>query len=141
MPRVAPNYFSVKGNRITFSAEEKADFQRDIGKVSADLLAELFKSRGYKKLSDEQKVEATAKIYGFATAKAKSEWEYDYDLLSAMSGEKQNGDPILTKDMYKRLNQKARQHIAEEYFLSNAEIRYSDNVEKLIEYYIGQVKK
>lgn len=141
IPRVAPKYFSVKGNKIIFTAEEKADFQRRIGGLSSEMLSAFFSSSQYNSLSDETKVDVIEEIYSYALAKAKSEREYDYKLLSAMKGERKNGEPLLTKEMYERLNKEARAYIAEEYFLSNAEMRYSKNTERLIEYYINQAKK
>ncbi len=140
IPRTAPNYFTVKGNKMIFTPEEKADFQRNTGKYSAELLGQLFDSQEYTKLSDDEKVAAISKIYQFAYDKVKSERKYDYDTLSAMVGEKKNGDPILTKSVYSKMREQDLEELAQEYFLSKAEMRFLDDYDKLIQYYINQVK-
>lgn len=141
MPRTAPNYLTVKGNKVTFSPEEKAEFQRDMGRSSAEMLAILFDDSEYKKLSDNEKADVVSKIYEFAYAKSKSAIKYDYETLSAMAGEKKNGDPVLSESDYKKLPEKARQIIAQEYFLSKAEVRYIDNYNMLIQSFIKKVKE
>ncbi len=141
MPRVAPNYIEVKGNRITFASEEKADFQRAMGDRSVQMLAQLFDSKEYSNLTDTQKVEVVGKIYSYAYARAKSELEYNFETLSAMEGNNKNGQPILTKEKYEKLPEKARKQLAEEYFLSTAEVKYMDDYKKLVEHYIRQAKE
>lgn len=140
IPRTAPNYFTVKGNKIIFTPEEKADFQRNTGKYSAELLGQLFDSQEYTKLSDDEKATVISKIYQFAYDKVKSERKYDYDTLSAMVGKKKNGEPILTKSVYSKLREQDLEELAQEYFLSRAEMRYINDYEKLIQYYINQAK-
>lgn len=141
IPRTAPNYFTVKGNKVILTPDEKADFQRSIGKKSAKLLGKLFDNNYYSKLSDKEKVAVVGKIYQFAYAKTKSEREYDYETLSAMVGEYKSGKPMLTKDEYKNLPKKAREMLAQEYFLSKAEMCRMDNYDELIEYYIKQARE
>ncbi len=141
IPRTAPNYFTVKGTKVAFTPEEKAEFQRNIGKRSAEMLGQLFDSKEYTNLSDEEKVTVISKIYQFAYDKAKSERKYDYDTLSAMVGEKKNGDPILTKSVYGRLSEEDKEELAQEYFLSKTEMRYINNYDRLIQYYIKQAKE
>lgn len=140
MPRVAPNDFSVKGNKIVFSPEEKADFQRRIGSLSSELLSEFFSGSEYEELSDEEKIDVVSDIYSYATARAKAELDYDYEILSAMVGKKKDKSPILTKEKYDGLNDKARKYLAEDYFLSKKEMKYIDDAEKLVEYYIERAK-
>lgn len=141
MPRVAPYYVEAKDKRYNFSAEERNDFQRISGNVTNDILEKAFATKEYTELSDEKKIKLISKVYGFATAYAKAELEYDYEMLSAMVGEYKNGNPILTEEKYKKLSDDARKLLAQEYFLSKTEIRYDDNYDALIRYYINQVKK
>lgn len=140
MPRVAPNDFSVKGNKIIFSPEEKADFQRRIGSLSSELLSEFFSNSKYEELSDEEKIDVVSDIYSYATARAKAELDYDYEILSAMVGKKKDKSPILTREKYDELNDKARKYLAEDYFLSEKEMKYIDDAEKLVEYYIERAE-
>lgn len=141
IPRTAPNYITVKGTKIEFSPEEKADFQRNIGTRSAKMLGQLFDNEEYNKLSDDEKVDVVKNIYQFAYDKAKSEREYNYKTLSAMVGEKKNGEPILTEEKYNKLPRKAKELLVQEYFLSKTEVKYIDIPEKLIQYYITQAKE
>ena len=135
MPRMAPNYFERKGIRINFTAEEKADFQRAMGDRSVQMLAQLFDSKEYKKLTDKQKVKIVSDIYSYSDARAKSELEYDFETLSVFMGENKNGDPILTKEKYDKMTDESRKKLVVELFLTNAEIKRLDDYEKLVEYY------
>ncbi len=141
IPRTAPNYITVKGTKFEFTPEEKADFQRNIGTRSAKMLGQLFDDKEYNKLSDDEKVDVIKNIYQFAYDKAKSEREYNYKTLSAMVGEKKNGEPILTEERYNKLPSEARELLAQEFFLSKTEVKYIDNPERLIQYYIKQAKE
>lgn len=140
IPRTAPNYFTVKGNKITFTPEEKAEFQRNIGKRSAEMLGSLFDNKEYNNLSDDEKVSVIKDIYQFAYDKAKTEREYDYKTVSAMVGE-YNGKPILTEEKYNDLTDSAKEYIVQEYFLSRTEVKYMDNYDRLINHYIKQAKE
>lgn len=140
MPRVAPYSITVKKKSRPLSVEEKNDFQRISGNTVSEIFEVAIKKDEYKKLSDEEKVEFVKKVIDFSVAYAKSNLEYDYEILSSMVGEKKNGEPILKESVYNRLPEDARKQLAEEYFLSKAEMRYLDDYDKLIRHYISQVK-
>lgn len=140
MPKVAPYSITVKGITKSFTIDEKNDFQRITGTTTSDILEIAIKAEGYKKLSDEQKIDFINNVYDFATKKAKSSFEYDYKTLSFMVGEYNNGQPILTEDNYNKLPEEAREMLAQEYFFTKSEIRYIENYEALIKYYISKIK-
>lgn len=141
MPRVAPYYFSVKGEKIVFNAEERAEFQRQIGTTSVNILEKMFSSDDYKKLSDEEKVKAVSKVYEYSTAKFKSEYAYDYETLSAMEGEDKQGNPLLSKARYEKIGKDGRRILAQECFLSKEERACKGDYEKLAKLFIRKADK
>ena len=58
-----------------------------------------------------------------------------------MVGEKSNGEPILTKSVYNKMHDEDLEELAQEYFLSKKEMHFIDDYEKLIQYYIRQIKE
>ena len=141
MPRMSPNYFTLKGKRINFTTEEKAKIQRAMGDRSVQMLAALFDSKEYQKLDNKQKVDVVEKIYDYSWARAKSELEYDFETLTVFMGENKNGDPILTKKQYDRMSESTIQKMVENIFLSNAEVKRLDDYDELVKYWINQAKK
>lgn len=141
MPRMSPNYFTLKGKRINFTTEEKAKIQRAMGDRSVQMLAVLFDSKEYQKLDNKQKVDVVEKIYDYSWARAKSELEYDFETLTVFMGENKNGDPILTKKQYDRMSESTIQKMVENIFLSNAEVKRLDDYDELVKYWINQAKK
>jgi hypothetical protein len=114
-----------------------------MGSTSVDMLDKAFKSKEFKQLSDEEKVKVIGKIYGYATKQAKIDFlvsNYDYELLASLSGENDDGDPILTKEMYKKMNSKAKKHIIEDYFLSKNEMGFK-TLDDAVDYYITKAKE
>ena len=143
MPRVAPYKITVKGQTYNFTVEQRNDFQREMGNTSVDMLDKAFKSKEFKQLSDEEKVKVINKIYDYATKQAKIDFlasNYDYELLASLSGENDDGDPILTKEMYKKMNSKAKKHIIEDYFLSKNEMGFK-SLDDAVDYYITKTKE
>ena len=140
MPKVAPNYISVKGNKITFTPDKKMEYQSFIGKISAEILDKMFRMSEYNSLSEEQKADAVKEVYNYATARAKCELEYDYDMLSAMEGTTQSGTPYLTKAKYNSLSEGARKQMVKEYFLTKAERLLKDDSENAAKYFIKRAK-
>jgi hypothetical protein len=143
IPNTAPNYFTVKGTKISFTAEEKANYQRSLGKTSFEILDKMLNSSEYKKLSESEKAEAVKKVYDYATKKAKADFKYnyDYELLSEMVGKDKSGKPILTEEKYNRLDDKAKQILINEYYLSDEQIKCKGDVEKLAELFIKKAKE
>lgn len=141
MPRVAPYSVTVKGINKNFTPDEKNDFQRISGSTSADILEIAFKLEKYKKLADEQKIKFIKMVYDFSVAIAKSNIEYDYTTLSAMVGKLANGDEILSETDYKKLPQEAREMLAQQYFLTKSEIKYVNDYEGLVDYYLRKLNK
>lgn len=142
-PRVSPNDFTVKGTKITFTAEQKAQFQREVGQTSVEILDKMLKSAEYNNLDDKEKIKAIKKVYDYATAKAKANFKYDYDyeLLSKMVGENKNGTPILSEEKYKKLDDKAKQILINEYYMSDYQVKAKGNVDKLIKEFIKRSKE
>ncbi|MBO5321703.1 MAG: hypothetical protein J6B22_03740 [Clostridia bacterium] len=140
MPRMAPNYFERSGVRINLTPEEKANFQRSMGDRSVQMLVQLFNSKEYTNLTDQQKVDIVSKIYSYSYARAKSEYDYDFETLSDILGENEDGEPILTKERYDRMSDENKKKVIEELFLSKTEIKYLDDYKKLVDYYIRKAE-
>jgi hypothetical protein len=137
IPPVVQNSFTVKGVKVTFTPEEKAEFQKKVGKLSADILEEMFDSDEYKKLDDEQKTKAVKAVYSYAVDKAKTELDiFDYDLVKEMEGKKSNGEYILTKDRWNRIGRKGQQILIDEYFLTKKQRATKGDTKKLAEMFI-----
>ena len=72
--------FMVDGEMKYLTADEYTAFAKTVGQTRRDLLDRLMKQPGYKRLSDEQKAQAVASVYEYATGKGKmevSKWKPD----------------------------------------------------------------
>ncbi len=141
MPHAAPNYITVKGNKIQFNGSQKMDYQRIMGTTSAEILSKMLSSAEFKKLDDSQKVKAVSEVYAYSTAIAKSSLEYDYATLSAMVGNNSNGVAILKEDAYNRLGKQGTKRLAKEYFLTKTELNLGDNAEKIAAFFIKKSRQ
>jgi hypothetical protein len=143
LPKVAPDSYTVGGKKITLTGEDKNNFQRSMGQKSVELLEVLFDSNEYKKLNDEQKAKAISDVYDYAYKKAKADYDidYDYETMSKIVGEKKNGEPILTKTQYDKLDKKAKQILVSEYILSKELRSCKDDAKKLVELFIKKAKQ
>ena len=137
LPKTAPNSLTVAKHNITFSVEEKAEFQRKIGKTSVELLDKLFDSKDFENLTDEQKVKVVKKVYDYAYDKAKTTLDYDYETIAEMEG----GQDVLTKEKYNKLSKEAIQHLVDEYLLTKKQRKCKGDAEKLAELFIKEVIK
>ena len=137
LPKTAPNSLTVAKQDITFSVEEKAEFQKKIGKTSVELLDKLFNSKDFENLTDEQKVKAIKKVYDYAYDKAKTTLDYDYETIAEMEG----GQDVLTKEKYDKLSKEAKQSLVDEYLLTKKQRKCKGDAEKLAELFIKEVIK
>jgi hypothetical protein len=141
MPRVAPNKVTIKGKEVTFSVDEKADFQRRTGELSVETLREMFALPEYQELTDEEKTEAVSKVYNYVSDKAKSELDiYDYETLSAMEGTRTNGEPVLKRSTYDRMDDKAKQMLVDDYFFSKDERNCKGDPKKFAKLFVKKAK-
>ena len=72
--------FKVGDEMKYLTADEYTTFAKTVGQTRRDLLDRLMKQPGYKRLSDEQKAQAVASVYEYATGKGKmevSKWKPD----------------------------------------------------------------
>ena len=113
IPRKAPYNLTVKGVKHTFGTEERAEFQKVVGATSNDIIENLLNERDYEDLLDSQKIELITTVYNYATAKAKSNVIYSYDIISAMYG----GN--ISEDLYNRLTEAEKKKLSELYFMDD----------------------
>ena len=73
MPRVAPYYINVKGEKINLSAKEKAQFQKISGEIIEKEVKNLLKNKEYKDLIDEEKQDIITDIINYSYNKAREE--------------------------------------------------------------------
>lgn len=137
MPRTAPYSYTVKGEAVSLTPDERAEFQRVIGTESVRILNALFDSAEYKTLNDEQKSDAVKRVYDYAYDKAKSRREYKYDTVAAMSG----GEKVLPKAKWDKLSKSSRLALVEDYFLTNEQLRCKGDAEKLAALFIKKSKE
>lgn len=79
-PAKVDKSFKVGDEMKYLTADEYATFAKTVGQTRRDLLDRLMKQPGYKRLSDEQKAQAVASVYEYATGKGKmevSKWKPD----------------------------------------------------------------
>lgn len=79
-PAKVDKSFKVGGEMKYLTADEYTAFAKTVGQTRRDLLDRLMKQPGYKRLSDEQKAQAVASVYEYATGKGKmevSKWKPD----------------------------------------------------------------
>lgn len=79
-PAKVDKSFKVDGEMKYLTADEYTAFAKTVGQTRRDLLDRLMKQPGYKRLSDEQKAQAVASVYEYATGKGKmevSKWKPD----------------------------------------------------------------
>lgn len=85
IPRKSPYYLDYKDKRYTFSAHERADFQRAAGRTNEQIVNELLKSSGYRALGDEEKAKVLTLAVDYSNAMAKYQYlktqkvEYERD--------------------------------------------------------------
>ena len=79
-PAKVDKSFMVDDEMKYLTADEYTAFAKIVGQTRRDLLDRLMKQPGYKHLSDEQKAQAVASVYEYATGKGKmevSKWKPD----------------------------------------------------------------
>lgn len=94
LPQRAPKYFTVDSERKDLTAEEYVKYATLKGQKSLELVTNLTKSAAYKKLNDEQKVDAIANAYKLANQIAKtkiSSYKPEAWVQKAIDAEKSTG--------------------------------------------------
>lgn len=66
--------FTLNGEKYRLTAEEYAEYKKNYGKNSYELLSNLTSSKEYKNMNNEQKIEAISKIYEYANEKNKVDY-------------------------------------------------------------------
>ena len=136
IPRKAPNYIIAKGNKVVYTLERSAKYQKVMGSTALEILDEAFNEKEYEKLSDAQKVKFVKSVYDYSAAKAKSQFVYDYKILNAIN------EGVLTQKQYDKLNDKAKMYLAEEYFMDD--YKYKNGTNKIkgsaADYFLEKVK-
>ena len=66
--------FTLNGEKYRLTAEEYAEYKKNYGKNSYELLNNLTSSKEYKNMNNEQKTEAISKIYEYANEKNKVDY-------------------------------------------------------------------
>lgn len=74
IPRLAPYYLSYEGERYSFTAAERAEYQRTAGRTNEELVNELLRSNAYGSLSDEDQAGVLSLAADYANALAKYEY-------------------------------------------------------------------
>ena len=62
LPIQVNNYFKYKGEKITLTAKEKAEYQKQLGQRTAEAFKNLINTSEYQKLSDEAKVKKLSSL-------------------------------------------------------------------------------
>lgn len=84
LPKTATKSFAVNGETKYLTADEYEKFAKAKGQYSYDYVSKFLNGSAYKKLTDEERAAVITKLYGYATAKAKSEVsDYDVSEVSA----------------------------------------------------------
>lgn len=79
IPAVAPYNFTVNGEKISLSIEQRNEYQKIIGDIAIKSIEDYIKTDDYNAMSDADKAEAIKDIYSYATAVAKARIS-DYEL-------------------------------------------------------------
>ena len=72
-PVTAPYYVNYKGDKLTMTSQERADYQRISGKYTEEVMNKLLNNSNYKSLSDEDKAEIISKVVNDSNSKAKKD--------------------------------------------------------------------
>lgn len=88
MPRVAGYSLTYKGKNYNLSTEERAKYQKVMGKYVNDNVEKLLSSKDYKKLSDVQKAEIINEIVSDGAELAKEDYANTYNKKNKNSKDK-----------------------------------------------------
>ena len=61
MPKVAPYYINKKGEKITFTSHERAEYQKVSGKIVEENVLKLLETKEYKNMTDTEKTNVIKK--------------------------------------------------------------------------------
>ena len=72
-PVTAPYYINYKGDKITMTSKQKADYQRIAGKYTEEVINKLLSNDSYNSLTDEEKAEVLTNVVNDSNSKAKKD--------------------------------------------------------------------
>lgn len=91
--RSAPGDFSIDGEKITLTQEQKDAYQQAYGDVALSVLEPLMASSTYQSLSDEEKNKVIDSVYEYANAAAKQTIDNRYKLEGAAAKASEYDNP------------------------------------------------
>lgn len=91
MPRVAPYDIEIEGKKRLLTSTERANYQKQSGKIVEDAIKELLKSSTYKKLSDADKSKTITDIINYAYNKPQEKYG------KSIASEYKNADKYVEK--------------------------------------------
>lgn len=91
--REAPDDFSIDGEKVILTQEQKAAYQRMYGDAALGVLEPLIASSTYQSLSDEEKREVVDSVYSYANGVAKQTIDNRYELEGALAKAAEYGNP------------------------------------------------
>ena len=72
-PVTAPYYINYKGDKITMTSKQKADYQRIAGKYTEEVIKKLLSNDSYNSLTNEEKAEVLTNVVNDSNSKAKKD--------------------------------------------------------------------
>jgi hypothetical protein len=133
-PPKASNSVTIKDVKIGLTPEEKLELQKITGETSSKLIVAAMDSDKYDDLTDEQKATLVEKIYSYSTAFARSKVLVSQKTLAAIYGE-----DVVTDELYNKMTDKAKQAAIAEHYMSEYEMKFGSDIEKLAEYLIKKI--
>jgi hypothetical protein len=133
-PPKASNSVTVNKVNIGLTPEEKLELQKITGETSSKLIVAAMDSDKYDDLTDEQKATLVEKIYSYSTAFARSKVLVSQKTLAAIYGE-----DVVTDELYNKMTDKAKQAAIAEHYMSEYEMKFGSDTEKLVEYLIKKI--
>lgn len=133
-PPKASNSVTIKDVKIGLTPEEKLELQKITGETSSNLIVAAMDNDKYDDLTDEQKATLVEKIYSYSTAFAKSKVLVSQKTLAAIYGK-----DVVTDELYNKMTDKAKQAAIAEHYMSEYEMKFGSDTEKLTEYLIKNI--
>ena len=158
LPLTVKNSFTYKGEKITLTAKEKAEYQKELGERTAKAYKERMQTKEYQNLTDEEKVKDLANILSDIQIEVRGEvvleprgLAYDSRFTPSSSSLSYNGYKLnLTQEMqqeYEKIasdlyNQYANQGIYSNEYLEKLKDKVKDAAKKeMIQKYKSQLVK
>lgn len=158
LPLTVKNSFTYKGEKITLTTKEKAEYQKELGERTAKAYKERMQTKEYQNLTDEEKVKDLANILSDLQIEVRGEvvleprgLAYDSRFTPSLSSLSYNGYKLnLTQEMqqeYEKIasdlyNQYANQGIYSEEYLEKLKEKVKDAAKKeMVQKYKSQLVK